>query len=42
MIAAAARDNVEALFVSQSPFFNTRRVEIAAHAVSSSRPSRLQ
>jgi putative ABC transport system substrate-binding protein len=31
--ASAARDNVQALFVSQSPLFNTHRVEIAARAV---------
>jgi len=29
---AAARDGVQALFVSQSPFFNTHRVEIAERA----------
>ena len=29
---AAAREGAQALFVSQSPFFNTHRVEIAARA----------
>jgi putative tryptophan/tyrosine transport system substrate-binding protein len=37
--AAAARDNVEALFVSQSPFFNTHRVEIAAQAARARLPA---
>jgi putative ABC transport system substrate-binding protein len=37
--AAAARDNVQALFVSQSPFFNTHRVEIAAQAARARLPA---
>jgi putative tryptophan/tyrosine transport system substrate-binding protein len=37
--ASATRDNVEALFVSQSPFFNTHRVEIAARAVRARLPA---
>src|SRR5260370_24273469 len=37
--AAAARDNVQALFVSQSPFFNTHRVEIAAQAAGARLPA---
>jgi putative ABC transport system substrate-binding protein len=36
---AAARDNVQALFVSQSPFFNTHRVEIAAQAARARLPA---
>jgi ABC-type uncharacterized transport system substrate-binding protein len=37
--ASAARDNMQALFVSQSPFFNTHRVEIAARAVRARLPA---
>ena len=37
--AAAARDNVQALFVSQSPFFNTHRVKIAAQAARARLPA---
>ena len=37
--ATAARERVEALFVSQSPFFNTHRVEIAARAVRARLPA---
>src|SRR5262249_9908459 len=37
--AVAARDNVQALFVSQSPFFNTHRVEIAAQAARARLPA---
>jgi putative ABC transport system substrate-binding protein len=37
--ASAARDNVQALFVSQSPFFNTHRVEIAARALRARLPA---
>jgi putative ABC transport system substrate-binding protein len=37
--AAAARDRVQALFVSQSPFFNTHRVEIVERAVRARLPA---
>jgi putative tryptophan/tyrosine transport system substrate-binding protein len=37
--AAAARENVQALFVSQSPFFNTHRVEIAEQAARARLPA---
>jgi putative ABC transport system substrate-binding protein len=37
--AAASRDSVQALFVSQSPFFNTHRVEIAERAVRARLPA---
>jgi putative ABC transport system substrate-binding protein len=37
--AAAARDGMQALFVSQSPFFNTHRVEIAEQAVRARLPA---
>jgi ABC-type uncharacterized transport system substrate-binding protein len=37
--AAAARENVQALFVSQSPFFNTLRVEIAEQAARARLPA---
>ena len=37
--AAAAREGVQALFVSQSPFFNTHRVDIAARAVRARLPA---
>jgi putative tryptophan/tyrosine transport system substrate-binding protein len=37
--ASAARDDVQALFVSQSPFFNTHRVEIAARALRARLPA---
>jgi putative ABC transport system substrate-binding protein len=37
--AAASRDSVQALFVTQSPFFNTHRVEIAERAVRARLPA---
>jgi len=37
--AAAARENVQALFVSQSPFFNTHRVEITEQAARARLPA---
>jgi putative ABC transport system substrate-binding protein len=37
--AAAARDGMHALFVSQSPFFNTHRVEIAERAIRARLPA---